>query len=156
MDFKTTTELHTQPYDCLLLVHPHIHVLERTAQEIQGLGVAHLDIGKDLSQSLMSVSMHERSRFTQNWLLDILSTPQNEPVLCIHPDLLFHPSLKIDPLALFRQASRIKRLIVLWPGEYLENNLSYAIPEHHHYRSWRITDAFLQQPSVKIHQLSFS
>jgi len=98
----------------------------------------------------------ERSRFSQKWLVDSLASFQNGPVLCTCPDLLFDPSLEIDPLALFRQAARIIQLIVMWPGDYASNNLSYAIPEHHHYRTWKLSDSLLRQPVVRIHRISTS
>ena len=153
MAINTTAALLSQPYDCLLLVHPHIQVLERMSNEILGLGVAHLNVSKELSASLMPVSAGERSRFSQKWLHDALISIQNGPVLCTCPDLLFDPSLEIDPLALFRRAARIIQLIVLWPGEYSVNTLSYAVPEHHHYRTWKVSDALLRQPVVMIQRI---
>lgn len=146
----------TQPFDCLLLVHPYIQILEKLSTEIQGPGVSHLNISKELSTSLMAVSASERSRFSQKWLIDTLTKFQNAPVLCTGPDLLFDPSLKIDPMSLIRQAARIKPVIVLWPGEYSAKTLSYAVPEHHHYRTWTVTDALLRQPAMLIHQISAS
>jgi len=153
---NTTTALLSQPYDCLLLVHPQIQVLEKMSNEIQGLGVAHLNVSKELSTSLMPISASERSRFSQKWLIDTLTSFQNGPVLCTCPDLLFDPSLEIDPLTLFRQAARIIQLIVMWPGEYSSNNLSYAIPEHHFFRTWKVSDSLLRQPVVMIRQISSS
>ena len=156
MAINPTTATLSQPYDCLLLVHPHIQVLEKMADEIQGPGIAHLNISKELSACLRLVSASERSRFSQKWLIDSLTSFQNGPVLCTYPDLLFDPSLEIDPLALFRQAARIIQLIVLWPGEYSANTLSYAVPEHHHYRTWKVSDSMLRQPAVIIKQISTS
>ena len=156
MAINTTAALLSQPFDCLFLVHPHIQVLERQSNEIQGFGVASLNVSKELSTSLMLVSASERSRFSQKWLIDSLTSFQNGPVLCTYPDLLFDPSLEIDPLALFRQAARIIQLIVSWPGEYSANTLSYAVPEHHHYRTWKVSDSMLRQPVVIIKQISTS
>ena len=156
MAIDTLAKLLSQPYDCLILVHPYIKILENLSTEIQGLGLLHLNISKELSTFLMTISASERSRFSQKWLLDTLITFQNGPVLCTCPDLLFDPSLKIDPLSLIRQAARIKQLIVLWPGEYSANTLSYAVPEHHHFRTWKVTDSFLRQPVVLIRQISTS
>jgi hypothetical protein len=156
MAINTLAELLSQPYDCLLLVHPYIQILEKLSTEIQESGVSHLNISKELSTSLMTVSSSERSRFSQKWLIDTIAIFQNGPVLCTCPDLLFDPSLKIDPLSLIRQVARIKQLIVLWPGEYSTNTLSYAVPEHHHFRTWKLTDSLLQQPVMLIHQISAS
>jgi hypothetical protein len=156
MAFNTTSAYLSQPYDCLFLVHPYIQILEKLSTEIQGLGVSHLNVSRELSTSLMTVSASERSRFSQKWLMGTLARFPNGPVLCTCPDLLFDPSLEIDPLALFRQVARIKQSIILWPGEYSTNNLSYAVPEHHHFRTWKISDSMLQQPVVLIRQISTS
>ena len=152
-----STNLYLQhSYDLLILVHPDSLVLERISIEIQDLGIAHLDIGKELSASLLSVSAYERGRFSQKWLIDSLGSFAHGPVLCRHPDLLFDPSFEIDPLVLFRQAAHTIQLIVLWPGKYSVDILSYAIPEHHHYRTWKISDSLLRQPVVKILRVSSS
>ena len=156
MAIQTIDAILSQSYDCLLLVHPHIHVLERISKEIEGSGMAHLNISKELSAALMAVSASERSRFSQKWMIDSFSSFPSGPILCTCPDLLFDPSLEIDALALFRQAARMMQLIVMWPGEYSANILSYAVPEHHHFRTWKISDALLRQPVVIIQQLTSS
>ncbi len=153
MVINTITTLLYHPFDCLILVHPQIQVLESISYQIQRLGYSPFNIGKELSTYLMPVSLNERSRFTQNWLGDSLAISPHSPVLCTCIDILFDPSLKIDPLALFRQAARIIRLIVLWPGEYSENYLSYAIPEHHHYRAWTLSDSLLRHSDVVIRRI---
>jgi hypothetical protein len=143
----------SKAYDCLILVHPNIQVLERIAVEIQGFNIPQLNVSKILSASLMTVSTSERSRFSQECLIDSLSTFPNSPVLCTCPDLLFDPSLSVDPMAIFRKAARVKKLIVCWPGEFSANTLSYAVPEHHHFRTWKISEDSLRQPEVLIQRL---
>ncbi|MCP4537842.1 MAG: BREX-3 system P-loop-containing protein BrxF [Chloroflexi bacterium] len=59
------------------------------------------------------------------------------PVLCTETDLLFEPTLKLDPLRLMRDASKVIRLVVAWSGSYTEDVLAYAVPKHGHYRTWR-------------------
>ena len=154
MEIIKPSELLLQPYDCLFFVHPQIRILEKKLVEIESLGIANLNVSKELSTSLMTVLAGDRSRFSQKWLIDTLTSFQTSPVLCTCPDLLFDPSLKIDPLALFRQAARIIQLIVLWPGEYSANTLSYAVPEHHHFRTWKVSDSLLQHPFVIIKRIS--
>ena len=156
MTFNLTATYLQQSYDCLILVHPQIQVLEMVSTQIQGLGFASFNASKELSTSLMPVSVSERSRFSQKWLVDSLASFSHGPVLCTCPDLLFDPLLKIDPLTLFRQAARIIQLIVLWPGEYSANTLSYAVPEHHHFRTWNVSDSLLRQPVVMIQRISTS
>lgn len=154
MPITTVDAILSQPYDCLLLVHPSTTILESKANEIQKHGISQLNICKELSKSLINVSISERSRVSQRWIMERLTAFQRGPILCVYPDLLFDPSLKIDPFILFRQAARFTKIIVLWPGEYLSGTLTYAIPEHHHYQTWKITTSLLQNPVVKIQSIS--
>jgi hypothetical protein len=154
MPINTAFETISQSYDCLILVHPLIQVLERMSDDIQELGIVHLNVSKELSASLMPILASERGRFSQEHLINSISSYQHDLVLCTRPDLLFEPSLAIDPLALFRKAARVKKLIVCWPGECSANTLSYAVPEHHHFRTWKISDDYLRQPEVVIQRIS--
>jgi len=149
-------ELLLHPHDCLVIVHPEVYVLDQASRIMQVHMDAVININKELSAILMSIPVDERGRSLQTWLVDTLTVTQDSPVLFKNIDLLFEPSLNIDPLVLLRQIARIKPLIVMWLGEFVNGNLSYAIPEHKHYRSWRVTDALLQQPSVLIYRISSS
>lgn len=143
-----------QHYDCLILTNPQIQILDEISEKIQSFGIKHFNISRALSNALMTVSTAERDRFAQEWLKDLIRGIREEIVLISHPDLFFHPSLKIDFFTLIRQISRSKQMIVLWPGEYSTDALSYAIPDHHHYRVWKISDSTLIQPKIVIHQIS--
>ncbi|KPL75309.1 hypothetical protein ADN00_13045 [Ornatilinea apprima] len=143
-----------QPYDCLILVHPQIQILDEISEKIQSFGIKHYNVSRALGSALMTVSTAERDRFAQEWLKDLIRGLREEPVLISHPDLFFHPSLKIDFFTLIRQISRSKQMIVLWPGEYSTDTLSYAIPDHHHYRVWKISDSLRIQPKIIIYQIS--
>lgn len=66
------------------------------------------------------------------------------PILCTNVDLLFEPTLKLDPLRLMRDASRVTRLVVTWPGSYGDGVLAYAVPDHGHYRTWRKPEVFIK------------
>ena len=118
-------------------------IVEREIVELEGF-LTHvpedwqaISIGGELSAYLVVSSEIDRSRASREWLLDELRKRSPGPVVCTDVDLLFHPSLNLDPLVLFRQASRHTKLVVLWPGSYSNGVLSYAVPEHKHYRFWK-------------------
>ena len=77
----------------------------------------------------------------QAWLVEQVRGMNPGPVLLHGIDLLFEPSFKLNPLAIFQQASRFTPLIVFWPGTYTNQVLAYAVPEHLHYRTWRKPEA---------------
>jgi len=143
-----------QPYDCLVLVNPQVQILDGISKKIQSFGVKHLNVSKELSDALMTIPTNERGPFAEEWLKNLLRELKEETVLCSHPDLFFHPSLKIDFFTLIRQVARIKQVIILWPGEYSKETLTYAIPDHHHYKVWKISESLLIQPRILIYPIS--
>lgn len=153
MKINTIEYYLSQYFDCLLFVSSQVHRLEETSRIILSLGYNYLNINIGVSAVLLNVLPNERSRAAQFWFLNMLDQYQKDPILCIGIDLLFHPSLQLDPFSLFRSASRIKSLIILWPGEYYANTLTYALPAHHHFRSWKLNQTLLQQPKVIIQPL---
>jgi len=96
-----------------------------------------ISICRELSAYLAEPNDSDRSQLASQWTLDRLKEMAPGPVVCCDVDLLFHPSFKLDPLALLRRASQLTHLIVLLPGEYKNGVLSYARPEHKHYRFWK-------------------
>lgn len=142
-----------QQFDLLLLVNPEIKILESTAKYLRAQEYSSINLSKELSKALISEPMQNRTRFTTNWFKSIFLQFDEKPVLCTTPDLLFEPSLFINPFILFRQASRLHRLIVTWPGDYQSQTLSYAIPEHGHYRTWMISNDMLHNPKTFIQRI---
>ena len=143
-----------QHYDCLILTNPQIQILDEISEKIQSFGVKHLNVSKELSDALMTVPTNERGQFAEEWLKDLLGELREKPVLCSYPDLFFHPSLKIDFFTLIRLVARIKQVIILWPGEYSTDTLTYAIPDHHHYKVWKTPESLLIQPKILIYPIS--
>jgi hypothetical protein len=137
--------LNTPTYhSCLLLVHPDIARLDSAATE---LAAAYkwpcLAVGRELSAALLSEPPARRSYAACQWLETQLGQMTPGPALCTEIELLFEPSFSLDPLAVLRQSSRVTKLVVAWPGNFLDGILSYAVPDHSHYRAWR-------QPEVAI------
>jgi hypothetical protein len=132
------------PHRCLLLVHPTIDVLEKAADEFEAsYGWPRLSVGRELAAALLPAPPSQRPRLAQRWMEDRLGQMAPGPVLCTEIDLLFHPDLKLDPLTLLRHASRITRVVATWPGSYLDGVLSYAVPQHAHYRVFRQPEALI-------------
>ena len=125
-------------HTCLLLAHPEIRRLESAKDELTSTyNWPRLSIGRELGAVLLSEMPQRRSRAACRWLPARLGEMAPGPVLCTEIDLLFEPTLELDPLRLLSDVSRIARLVVLWPGCYADDVLTYAAPEHSHYRAWR-------------------
>jgi len=137
------------PRTCLLLVSPNI---QKLADKIDELLVLYdypcLSIGRALSEALLFTLPKHRPHTANQWIRRQVSEMTPGPILITRMTLLFHPSLELDPLRLMRDVSRRTRMIVAWPGNCADNVLSYAVPDHAHYRTWRepqIPIAYLTQ-----------
>ena len=97
----------------------------------------HLSVGQELSTALLSEMPKHRPRTAARWVRARLGEMAPGPALCTEIALLFEPTLRLDPLRLMRDTSKRTRLIVIWPGSYVDGVLAYAVPEHSHYRTWR-------------------
>ena len=95
-----------------------------------------ITLNKELSQLLIRKQQANYSKEIIDWISQSINEIEEEPILLTDIDILFEPSFNLDPLVIFRQTSRNKNLLILWPGEFRNNKLSYATPEHAHYRNW--------------------
>ena len=135
-------------YPCLLIAHPDIGRLASVADELaSAYGWPRLPVGKPLSEALLCEPPSRYSVASQRWLYAQATLLSPGPALCTEIDLLFEPELRLDPLALLRQASRISTLVVIWPGGVDGDVVNYAVPGHTRYRAWR-------EPEVAIYSLS--
>jgi hypothetical protein len=119
-----------------IIVDLDIHALAQYREAIVGEG-NFVFIGRDLSGYLITQDNINTSQAIYKWLDDTLREKAPGPAVCADIDILFYPDFHLDPLALFRQISRYTKLIVLWTGMYKDGVLSYAQPEHGHYRFWK-------------------
>lgn len=127
--------------DLVILAHPEIKHLDETyAALLSSNQWSTILIGKSLSADMISGQVSGPST-VQAWLVEQVRGMNPDPVLLHGIDLLFEPSFKLNPLAIFQQASRFTPLIVFWPGAFTNQVLAYAVPEHHHYRTWRNPEA---------------
>ncbi len=134
-------------HPCVLLAHPDVGELVRAAEALAAAyGWPRLAVGQALSSALLAEPPASRPRTANRWLATRLAELAPGPVVCSEIDLLFTPAWALDPLALFRNASRTTRLVVMWPGTYTDDVLAYATSQHGHYRTWR-------HPGVAIHSL---
>ena len=127
--------------DCIFIQNTSIMRLESISKDIIAeLGIPELNIGQGLSEVLIKEVIRDYSPQSEKWVKSRISEVPSPMICCTNIDLLFEPLLKLDPLVLFRQISRNKRLIVIWPGSFDNEILTYATPEHKHFRSWSKPD----------------
>jgi hypothetical protein len=126
-------------HPCCLLVHRDVRQLQRIGAEITATRQwPSVSIGNVVATALLPLSTSERPHGVQQAFASAIDAYIPGPIVCTDIDLLFEPSLRLDPLRLLRDASRRATLIVLWPGTTNRMYLSYATsdPPHAHHRSW--------------------
>jgi len=133
--------IESRSFECILLAHPRVELLRQVQAELSRTpNLTIISAGQELGRFLLDKPRAERGRLAQEWLLGRTGGLPKDIALLTEIDLLFEPSFGLDPLMLFRQAGRRGPLIVLWPGEYKGGLLTYAVPEHRHYRVWHSPD----------------
>lgn len=139
MDDTLITRLLSDTSPCLLCVCEDSRCLRKAAEDLAlHTSWPILDVGMRLSGVLLGVHPAQRTAKAREALGDLIRLYGTGPVICNGIDLLFLPELALDPLALFLEASRHTRLVVLWPGRFQKNDLSYAVSGHKHYRHWEV------------------
>jgi hypothetical protein len=135
-----------ESFEILLIVDISTTNLEKLAVDMASrYELTQLSLNKELSQILVS----EPRQFYASKIIEWITTKSNgteATVLFSNIDILFEPSLEIDPLMLFKKICRHRQIVVLWPGEFSNNNLIYATPDHAHFKRWA-------NPGVEIIQL---
>ena len=63
-------------------------------------------------------------------------------------EMLFDSTLKLDPIACLKQASRNRTIIASFPGVIDDGQLIYAEPSHAEYRRFPTDDLLIDDLSV--------
>lgn len=127
-------------HPCCLLVHHEIQALERASTYLaEQYHWPVVSIGTVLSAALREIEPNKRPGAVSTILSKAVGAFTPGPVLCTDTDILFELSLRLDPLRLLRELSRLTPLVVGWAGKYSGGILTYASadPPHAHYRAWR-------------------
>jgi len=120
-----------------LLVEGDIAALERRAKRLaRQEGWQLLSANRLLVEAAAQGRVLRTGRDVEELLIERISAP-GPTILLTDISLLFDPCWQLDPLRVFRTLARYRPIVVAWPGEWDGNTLSYAVPEHEHYRTWR-------------------
>jgi hypothetical protein len=101
------------------------------------LNIEPLNVGLELGRRLAATPNSKRGFSAGELLREIVDKKRTEdPLLLDNLELLFEPSLQINPLDLVRRLAHSKRVVAVWPGELRGDRLVYANmghPEHRDY-----------------------
>lgn len=82
----------------------------------------------------MQLSVRHRPGRAAQELSSLLSQYCTEIVALDHIEILFAPELCLDVVRLLRTFSRNTTLLVAWPGDYSDVDVSYASSDHPEYQ----------------------
>jgi hypothetical protein len=89
-----------------------------------------VEVGKRLSAALLEVPAPLRTASIEECFTACLGG-SSCPVTCLnHLEILFDPSLRINPVTLVKRASRHSLLVAAWPGLTKDGQLTFGSPDH--------------------------
>lgn len=101
------------------------------------LRVEPLNVGLELGRRLAATPNRKRSFSAGELLREIADKERTEaPLLLDNLELLFEPSLQINPLDLVKRLAHARRVVAVWPGELCGDRLIYADMSHPEYRDY--------------------
>ena len=105
------------------------------------LDVEPLNVGLELGCRLAATSNNKRGFSAGELLREIALLEQfgertEAPLLLDNLELLFEPSLQINPLDLVRRLAHSRRVVAVWPGERRGDRLIYADMSHPEHRDY--------------------
>ena len=96
-----------------------------------------LNVGLELGRRLASTPNSKRGFSAGELLREIADRERTEdPLLLNNLEVLFEPSLQINPLDLVRRLAHSKRVVAVWPGELRGDRLVYADMSHPEHRDY--------------------
>ncbi|MDN5316794.1 MAG: hypothetical protein PWR08_918 [Thermoanaerobacterium sp.] len=99
-----------------------------------------LNVNLRLSEKLISVPISERCIYVDEYFKKLLNNYKTDVIVLNNIEMLFEPHLKVDPLRLLKSASRYRKIIAIWTGDYTDGVLTYAEPSHPEYRRYKNDD----------------
>jgi len=103
-------------------------------------GYPYRNLSLALSRALLDVPPPRLPATAPSVLRELVAASEASPLLLDDIELLFAPPLRLNPLRLLRDLSRLWPLIVAWPGTYHGGRLTYARPGHPEYRIYNHPD----------------
>ena len=103
----------------------------------QRLNVAPFNLGVKLGHRLAATPVSERGFSANELLREITDGARDDaPLMLDNLEVLFEPSLKINPLDLIKRLAHSRRVVAVWPGEMRDDRLVYASMGHPEYRDY--------------------
>lgn len=99
-------------------------LLRSVARRLNG---AVINVGVELGRRLAATAVIDRGFSTSEFLREITEGVSDDgPLLLDNVEVLFEPSLKINPLNVIKLLAHSRLVVAAWPGEMRSDRLVYA------------------------------
>lgn len=138
----------------MLLVGPAASGKTRRLRALaEAAGHPLVSIAGPAAARLLELTERQRRQRVSEVVSDLVEATGAAVVLLDNIELLFEPSLAVDPLRLLQSLARNRTVIAAWPGEFAGDTLAYADGAHPEHRVYRAPEAIVVvQPAVHSHQ----
>lgn len=107
------------------------------------LGCTVIALSEVLCQRLLPLSHINRENMAEEMVIELIDSTSTSIVWLDRIQVLFEPSLQLDPLRLLMSLARIKPVVATWPGTCSETALSFSAPgkfDYQHYPASTLTN----------------
>ncbi len=102
-----------------------------------------INLGLSLSQKLLPLTSREHKLKTSEIISELIDAQEAPQLAVDNTEIIFDPSLMLNPLGLLQSLSRNRFLIWSWNGEVENGHVTYAYPGHPEYRRIPTTEITL-------------
>ncbi|MFP1646592.1 BREX-3 system P-loop-containing protein BrxF [Pontitalea aquivivens] len=101
----------------------------------ESMQVQVLNVGVALGRDLLSLSRARRNLKVSELFKALADSASANGILLLdNIELLFDRTLFVSTLDLLKSQSRVRRVVAVWPGEFRDDRLSYAVSGHPEYQ----------------------
>ncbi len=118
-------------------------------QLAESQGCPYLNVNLHLSQRMLELPRSRRPRQVDRIVSGLVDEHPGDVLVLDNLEILFDPSLQIDPMRLLKSVSRKQTIAAAWSGTLHDGSLTYAEPDHPEYRSYRDVDVLVVSVSTK-------
>jgi hypothetical protein len=107
----------------------------------QRLGCQIVNVNLELSKRMLELTRAQRSKQVERLLKGVIAAVPGEVVLLDNLEILFDPSLEIEPFRLLQVLTRNRTVVASWSGSFAGGTLTYAEPGHPEFMQCERVDA---------------